>query len=520
MIRRMVQWGVEGLPMGDFAEAFGPVVNALTSEVLGGGALGMADLPDGVKGSYRFDVKDPRAIAWAQTRGGALIRDLSDEARQQARSVIAQAVENGWTTGETATELRRTIGLHDRWANAVSNAWPREYERLLGLGLSEAEAERRATAFTDRYRQRLIRARAENIARTEIITASNQGRWLSWAQGVEGNYISRTATKKWITGPLVVDKGRKQVCAICQGLRDEEVPWDKPFSNGQMMPPAHPSCRCTAVLVPTSIEEVEQRLRDGAAGPSKKATPSGIDWDEPVPQFKTTAEAEAWMQSKWGVKQNGGLREFKYGRTDPTLAQKFTEELDRMFKQYPQVAERIDQVGSAQACGVRIGPNTGGHASRYKRFLHWNEDHYRDAASARVDRLRAKASRWLASDDAASTIHHEFGHHVHYLIENVLVSERNGWAFRLDYIADDMDALKKGVSKVLRQTLGLKGNFGLSNPQIKDLLTQEVSRYATTNWKELIAESFAESMTDNPRRVATDIRSWIDEIIGDIPETG
>ena len=273
MIRRIVASGIDGLPMGDFAETFGPVVNALTAEVVAGGTLGVAQLPDGVKGSYRFDALDPRAIAWAQSQSGALIRDLSDETRAHAQRVIATAVESGWTTKQTADELQRVVGLHDRWARAVSNAWPREYDRLLGLGISEAEATRRATEFTNRYRDRLIRARAVNIARTEIITASNQGRWLSWAQGVEGGYISKAANKKWITGPLVVGKGRKQVCPICQGLRDETVPWDKPFSNGQTMPPAHPSCRCTAILVPLSIEEVEQRLRDADQAASAAAKP-------------------------------------------------------------------------------------------------------------------------------------------------------------------------------------------------------------------------------------------------------
>lgn len=278
MIRTILRYdSVDRLPLGDLAVRLAPVAEAIQSEVIAGGALGIADLPDGIKGTFRFDARDPRAMAWAQARGGALIRDLSDGARMQARSVIAQSVENGWTTAETADELQRTIGLHDRWARAVSNAWPREYDRLLSSGLSEAEAKRRATEFTDRYRQRLIRARAENIARTEVMQASNQGRWLSWAQGVEGGYVTSTAKKKWLTGPLVTrTPSRKQVCDVCRGLRDEVVPWDKPFSNGQMMPPAHPSCRCTAALVPPSEEEIDALLQaddERASVPARQAKP-------------------------------------------------------------------------------------------------------------------------------------------------------------------------------------------------------------------------------------------------------
>lgn len=534
MIRTILRYdSVDRLPLGDLAVRLAPVAEAIQSEVIAGGALGIADLPDGIKGTFRFDARDPRAMAWAQARGGALIRDLSDGARMQARSVIAQSVENGWTTAETADELQRTIGLHDRWARAVSNAWPREYDRLLSSGLSEAEAKRRATEFTDRYRQRLIRARAENIARTEVMQASNQGRWLSWAQGVEGGYVTSTAKKKWLTGPLVTrTPSRKQVCDVCRGLRDEVVPWDKPFSNGQMMPPAHPSCRCTAALVPPSEEEIDALLQANPSEADKvRRTASGVDWDEPVPTFGSTAEAEAWARQKWGVKADGSTRDIRFGNTHPEFAQKFTEEMDRLFKRYPQVADStINRIGSAQAFKTSIGRNTAGHASRYDKMLEWNENHYgRSIAQVRGQMSAMKTARWLASDNPAGTLSHEFGHHIHYFIENMLKSKEMGWDFRPGFPADYIPGLKKEVSRILRQTLGLKGNFGLGTERVQDMLISELSRYGTTNWKELIAEAFAESMDDRfltdpsvppPRRVAQAILKWIDDTLGQMKPDG
>lgn len=268
VIRQLISAGVEtslgSLDTGGFVSALQPMVDSIQAEVQAGGTVGVRELPPSVRGSYRFDARDPRAVAWAQSRAGALIQQVTDEQRDILRGVLARSVENGWTVQQTQQDLRQVIGLHDRWATAVTNARQKELDRLIKSGMSPDRAEQTANGFADRYRQRLLNARARNIARTEIITASNQGRWLSWAQGVEGGYIAPTATKQWTTGPLVTrSPSRIQVCPICAGLRGEEVPWDKPFSNGVMMPPAHPSCRCTSVLVPLSIEQVRDRLRSG-----------------------------------------------------------------------------------------------------------------------------------------------------------------------------------------------------------------------------------------------------------------
>lgn len=272
LIRQLLSAGpaaaVQSLGFGDFVAALDPMVQAITAEVTAGGVLGIADLPSGVRGSWSFDRLDPRAIAWAQTRAGELIREVTDQQRIILRDVVTRSVSNGWTTQQTARDLQQVIGLPQRWATAVQNGYDTEFARLLATGMSESLAEQQAAAFAARKRDSLLRARAENIARTEIMRASNQGRWLSWTQGVEGGYIPPGAKKKWITGPLVVGAGRKQVCEVCLPLREESVLWDQPFSNGQMMPPAHPSCRCTAILVPPSIEELEQLLNgpDATAG--------------------------------------------------------------------------------------------------------------------------------------------------------------------------------------------------------------------------------------------------------------
>lgn len=278
LVRQLIRSGVEpalaALGLGSFVADLAPMVAALSAEVAAGGTAAVGALPKGVVGTYRFDVKDPRAIAWAETRAGTLIREVTDDQRIVLRDVLGQSVREGWTTDETAAALRQRVGLHQRWASAVGTARETELARLLRTGMSATTASAKADAFAARYHERLLRARAKNIARTEIQTAANQGRWLSWAQGVEGGYVAPGTKKRWQTGPLVVGPGRKQVCDLCAPLREEVVAWDQPFSNGVMMPPAHPSCRCTAVLVPVSIDEVRQRLADDNARRAQQTPPT------------------------------------------------------------------------------------------------------------------------------------------------------------------------------------------------------------------------------------------------------
>lgn len=265
VIRRLIARGLDSaadaLSMGDFISQLEDMVSAVQREVAVSGVASVADLPTGIRAMFSFDTLDPRAIAFARAQAGRLIAQITDDTRRMTQRVLVRSIERGLTTRQTAAELRQIIGLHDKWATAVLNAKDRELARLLDTGMSPSIAEARADRFAERYRQRLLRARAQNIARTEIHTAAKQGQYLGWAQGVEQGYISPNAVKRWITGPMLGTLTGKMVCDACAAMAGEERKWDQEFSNGVRMPPAHPSCRCDAILVPASIDDVRDRLR-------------------------------------------------------------------------------------------------------------------------------------------------------------------------------------------------------------------------------------------------------------------
>jgi len=108
----------------------------------------------------------------------------------------------------------------------------------------------RAAELHERYQQRLLNWRADTIARTESMMASNQGQQALWGQARDSGLLSAQYTRrKWLnTG----DSRLCQLCAPVPAMNPEGVELDKPFRTpkGEVLsPPLHPSCRCTTRLI-------------------------------------------------------------------------------------------------------------------------------------------------------------------------------------------------------------------------------------------------------------------------------
>jgi hypothetical protein len=259
-VQAMIRNGVPGtLNVSDFISQLGGFVDAVRGEV---GASGLSaireSLPTGYKSVVGFDRLDPRAVAWAEERAGVLIAQISDEQREMLRRTIAQGITDQVTAEELGMRIRSQIGLHSQWGQAVERATSKELKRLMANGLSMEKALERAEKFRQRYHDKLLRTRARNIARTEIMTAQNQGRLLGWLEMANQGILAPNALKTWKVGPSGW-KG-KVVCDVCAPLDGQSVKVTESFSNGVAMPPAHPNCRCTAVIKPIPIEEVRQLI--------------------------------------------------------------------------------------------------------------------------------------------------------------------------------------------------------------------------------------------------------------------
>jgi hypothetical protein len=193
---------------------------------------------------------DPRAVDYARMRAADLVTSIDDANRLAIRYIITDSVAQGRTALETAALLEKVIGLHPRWARAVVNFDRNTYQSLLSQGMKGPAARAQTDALAARYRDTLIRRRAEMIARTEIQTAQNMARQSAWDAGFRTGYVDPASTKRWMVAPSGSRRGAP--CDVCAGLNKMEVQWNQAFPTGHIMPPAHPHCRCTAVLVPPS----------------------------------------------------------------------------------------------------------------------------------------------------------------------------------------------------------------------------------------------------------------------------
>lgn len=197
-----------------------------------------------------LDYIDPAAVQYANTRGAALVRDIDSANRQAVRYVISDSMAKGRSPMDTARLLQDTVGLHTRWARAVDNFSSSTVSRLVRSGVSEGRAWEQAEPLVKRYRDRLIRRRAEMIARTEIQLAQNMGRQTSWNAAYSSGLLAGESMKEWLVAPSGSRRGAP--CEVCTELAGQRVQWNAAFPTGHIMPPAHPHCRCTAVLIPPS----------------------------------------------------------------------------------------------------------------------------------------------------------------------------------------------------------------------------------------------------------------------------
>ncbi len=147
-----------------------------------------------VGASVSTDQVDPKAVAYAEDRGGELIKDLADTTDDDMRDLLARAVDEGMSADDLS------------------------------------DAVQAAGAFGE--------ARANTIARTELAFAHVQGNKEGWRAS------GQVAGKRWILGDLhdVPDECDDAAEAGVVGI-------DEDFADGISDPPAHPNCICDILPV-------------------------------------------------------------------------------------------------------------------------------------------------------------------------------------------------------------------------------------------------------------------------------
>lgn len=181
--------------------------------------------------AFAFDETNPEATRWAEQHAAELVTAIAEDARATIRLVVREGFTHGVSPRQIAANLRATIGLTERDAQAVMT-------RQLKLVERGVEAEK-ATSAAERYATTLRNTRVMTIARTETMRAANEGQLQLWRQAQGAGMLPLTAMKEWITA---------DPCPLCAPLNGEQVLVDQDFSVGTD-PPLHVRCRCTIGLV-------------------------------------------------------------------------------------------------------------------------------------------------------------------------------------------------------------------------------------------------------------------------------
>ena len=193
---------------------------------------------------FSFDKTNPRALQSAARQAFDLIVDLVEGSKQAIRDLITRLFEQqGETVQSIARQIRAHIGLTRTQSGALLNQRLSLLEQVGEGALTPA----RASELEDQYRLRLLAQRAETVARTETMRASNTGQQLVWQGARDAGFLEPEQKRIWLVTP------DERLCPICAPIPDKgPVGLEEPFEDGdgnlQQQPPAHPHCRCTTAL--------------------------------------------------------------------------------------------------------------------------------------------------------------------------------------------------------------------------------------------------------------------------------
>jgi hypothetical protein len=205
---------------------------------------------DALLGSASFSVENPYSRVYIRDKSSRLIKEISESTRSSVVEMLDLALREGRAPARLRNAIADTVGLHSRWARAVD----RYRAELEADGIAPGRVDR----LTERYRKRLLRRRGENIARTETISAGNQGKLDSWKVAQDRGWLGSRARMVWIAG-----FSSARTCVQCAAMHNQTIAIGGTFEFEEhedkrgrrvpaattLRPPLHPSCRCTMGLV-------------------------------------------------------------------------------------------------------------------------------------------------------------------------------------------------------------------------------------------------------------------------------
>ena len=253
------------------------------------GALAASYIPTTEAGAvqFRFDLTNPRAERWIREEAARTITGLTEEVRQTARETIVEGYAQGRGPNDIATDLSgrvsRTTGK--RTGGVIGLSSPQEdYVQSMRHRLESGDPEEMRKVFnmtrrdkrfdatirkaieagkpvakadiakmTQRYSDKLLKKRAEDIARTETAQSVESARQEAFAQAIEKEGLPEEAVSKTWLHNGGSENARDQHLAM-NGEKVEGINASFTLPDGTAMKHTHDpaggakhnvSCRCS-----------------------------------------------------------------------------------------------------------------------------------------------------------------------------------------------------------------------------------------------------------------------------------
>lgn len=207
-----------------------------------------------------FDVLNPRIVTAVRTLETGVIGKLSADIRETVRAYVEQGLRTGVHPHEVGRQIRSLIGLAPSRAKEAENLLreltegryadarrrlllDRRYNLDSLATLSDSARATRIEMIVEAYRKRKIAKDAATTAMTAAQDATKLGQKLSWDDAIAKGIVDRARMRKtWVHFDAQPEPRPEH--AAMQG---ETVPFDQPFSNGQMIPGVGDyGCKCIA----------------------------------------------------------------------------------------------------------------------------------------------------------------------------------------------------------------------------------------------------------------------------------
>ena len=240
-LRTTLQDSIESAVRGGYGEG----VAAMTSYKIIGtvdthGILSTNIAGKDVEIDFGFNMRNPLALKYIETSSAALVKDVSDDVRKAIKTVLSDAFQFGGSPREQAQSLKEFIGLTQKDQLLIE----KYRAALTAHGLSETEV----NALVQELHDKKLTERCENIARTETITAANEGQRLAWIQAKEAGLLSNDWVREWVVTP------DDRLCPVCSAMKGQTATIEGTFTSaadGSQIsgPTLHPRCRCCTRLI-------------------------------------------------------------------------------------------------------------------------------------------------------------------------------------------------------------------------------------------------------------------------------